>query len=425
MRGFALVLGLLVGVAFLGTACGSAAATQNQQVTITWWTSGNTPAQIKQIDAMFHKAHPNLHAQGQYIAQSDEELPKLIAALKSNTEPPVILDQNPSDLPLLAQSGKLIDLNGKLTAATNQLYPGIKHSLFYRGKQLGMALAGVGDLALFYNKSDFQKAGISSPPATWTQLQADAQKLTDPAAHQFGMYIPFGDAEFISYAWEPVLWGNGGTLLNTQQTKAEFDSPAGVKALTTWVDMVRQAKTAPDQNYATGGNYQGAPAFASNAAAMIIDGQWDVSTFTQAGVDYGIAPFPAGTKGPSTNLGIGVAALFKSSSAKEQAGLTFIKWLASPSTGAYLAAQGGGLPSSAAQLKEPMLKSYIAQNPTYSVFANMEEHGQVRPITPAYNAVSQALWTQINNALNGSVTPSAALKQAAQQANAALKSSGG
>src|SRR5438477_4657853 len=32
-------------------------------------------------------------------------------------------------------------------------------------------------MALYYNKATFQKAGISSPPATWDEFAADAAKI--------------------------------------------------------------------------------------------------------------------------------------------------------------------------------------------------------------------------------------------------------
>jgi hypothetical protein len=82
-----------------------------------------------------------------------------------------------------------------------------------------MALGGVGDYVLFYNKKDFAKAGISSPPATWTQLESDAIKLSDPAKHHYGIYIPFGTDEWISYDWESLLWAAGYAF-------AMFDFPA-------------------------------------------------------------------------------------------------------------------------------------------------------------------------------------------------------
>ena len=399
----------------LGASAGTAAAAA--PVAFTYWTSGYKPAEITAIDNAFHAAYPQYVAHGQYISTSDEYLPKVIAALKTGTQPTVLTDQSPSDLPLIEQSGKLIPLNGKLTAATNSLYPGIKKSLFYRGKQLGMALAGVGDIVLFYNKTDFAKAGITKPPATWTQLAADAKKLSNPATSHYGFYVPMGDAEWISYDWEPVLWGNGGNLLNQSQTKAVFDSPAGVKALSTWVNLVK-SKSAPSTSFAAGGNFDGPTAFSSNAVAMITDGQWLEGELPK-GLNYGVAPYPAGTHGPSTNIGIGVVALLKTTAAQDKAGLAFIKFMSTAKEGAYLADQSGGLPSSQSQLSQPLLKKDEAKK-FFSVFANDERYGQVRPISPQYNAVSQYLWQAINAAISGKQTPAAALHHAAQQADQAL-----
>jgi ABC-type glycerol-3-phosphate transport system substrate-binding protein len=397
----ALAAGSVIG--FGSTGAAGAAGRSSSPVAFTYWTSGWQPKEIATIDSAFAAAYPGYTANGQYISTSDEYLPKVIAALKTNTQPTVLTDQSPSDLPEIEQSGKLIPLNGQLPALTNELYPGIKASLFYRGKQLGMALAGEGDIALFYNKTDFAQAGITSPPATWTELEADAVKLTDPAAKRFGFYVPMGDAEWISFDWEPVLWGDGGNLLNGSETKATFDSPAGIKALTTWVDLVRTDKAAPTTSFAAGGNFDGPTAFSSNAVAMITDGQW-LEGELPSNLKYGIAPYPAGSKGESTSIGIGVV---------------FIKFLASPKEGAYLAYESGGLPSSATQLSQPLLKQ-AESKPYYGIFSNLEKVGGVRPITPDYNAVSEDLWTEINDAITGSVTPAEALATAAKEADQIL-----
>jgi ABC-type glycerol-3-phosphate transport system substrate-binding protein len=77
-----------------------------------------------------------------------------------------------------------------------------------------MATAGEGDLALFWNKKEFATAGITRPPATWTQLTADAKKLTRPGGKRYGIYIPTGDAEYISYDWETLLYADGGAVMN-------------------------------------------------------------------------------------------------------------------------------------------------------------------------------------------------------------------
>ncbi|MEW9553352.1 ABC transporter substrate-binding protein [Nonomuraea sp. NPDC050783] len=424
----AVALGVVLTIGGCGGSSGSGASSPSGPssgagTTFTYWTSGWQPDQIAKVDAAFAKSHPGLHAKGQFIASSDQYLPKVIAALRNGTHPTVLLTQNPSDLPQIAKSGKLVPLDGQVEAETDALYPGIRESLFHQGHQLGLALAGVGDIVLFYNKKAFKAAGIARPPATWTELAEDARKLSDPAKKTYGFYVPLGEAEWITFAWSPLLYAEGGTLLNAEGTATAFNSPAGVKALTTWTDLIKN-KSAPSTSYAQAGSFDGAPAFASGAVAMIANGQWAISTFEKAGIDFGVAPLPKGAAGTSTSIGIGVAALLKTSDAEQKAGLEFLKFLGSPEQGALLAAQNGGLPSSPAQLQQKALKDRIAEDPTYAVFADALRTGKVRPITPAYNAISQSLWTQINAALRGEKTPAEALAQAAREGDAALKSAG-
>lgn len=406
----ALVAGSLGAVA--------APAGASSVVTFTYWTSGWGTSEIAAIDKAFDAANPGYKAVGSFIAKSDEFLPKVTAALKTNTQPTVVIDQQPYDLPFYQESGKLIPLTGKVPA-TNSLYPEIKKSLFYHGQQLGMALSGFGDIALYYNKADFKAAGIKSPPATWAQLQADALKLTDPSAKRWGFYVPLGDAEWISYDWEPVLWGDGGTLLNAAGTKATFDSSAGVKALTTWVNLIKD-KAAPSESFASNGSYDGGNAFESNAVAMVTDGIWVDFATVPKGFSYGVAPFPAGSVGPSTNIGLAVSALFKTTTAEDAGGLAFIKFLSTPEEGAYIASQDYGEPDSPDQVSQPAIKALPAKAPGYNVFTNIVKYGNVRPLTPEWGAISADLYTAINKALTGNVTPAQALSTAAQQADALL-----
>ncbi|HLX47984.1 MAG TPA: ABC transporter substrate-binding protein [Streptosporangiaceae bacterium] len=413
-------------IALAATACSSSAnPPAGKTVTITYWTS-SSQAQINYLDSHFNATHSGIKVSGQYIASADDTTAKEVSAIKTGTEPNVVIGQDPSALPLLAQSGKVVNLSQPLASATAGLYPGIRPALFYKGQQLGMALGGVGDYVLFYNKKDFAKAGLSGPPATWTQLESDAVKLSGPAKHHYGIYIPWGTAEWISYEWEGLLWANGGQFLNPAGTKVAFDSPAGVQALTTWVNLVRKDHAAPTTSFAQAGSYDGAPAFASDAVSMIIDGQWAVSEFNTAKVDYGVAPVPAGTSGHSaTNIGIGVASVFDHGTTANNAAITFVQWLAQPAQGAYLTAESSGLPSAPAQLNETAVKHEAATQPTYQVFANQLKTGHTRPTVPAYTAISLDLATEINDALTGSVTPAQALAKAATEGNQAISSGTG
>jgi ABC-type glycerol-3-phosphate transport system substrate-binding protein len=422
-----LAAGGTLALAIAAAACGNAGSSGSSgpgPVSITYWTTSSTPGETQWIDSHFNAAHKNIQVQGQYLSTSDQSTAKEVAAIKSGTEPNVIIGQDPSALPLLAESGKVVDLTSALKTETASLYPGIKSALFYQGQQLGMALGGVGDYVLFYNKKDFAQAGITSPPATWTQVEADAIKLSDPAKHHYGIYIPFGTNEWISYDWESMLWSNGGQFTNAAGTKTEFDSPAGVAALTLWKNLVQKDHAAPTTSYAQAGSYDGAPAFASDAVSMIVEGQWALSEFK--GVDYGVAELPAGTSGHSAvGIGIDVGSVFDHGSSANTAAETFLQWLSAPAQGAYLDSESSGLPSSPAQLSQPAVKKEEASQPTYQVFASQLNTGLSRPTIPAYTAISTDLATEINAALTGSISPAAALAKAASEGNQAISAGSG
>ena len=107
----------------------------------------------------------------------------------------------------------------------------------------------------------------------------------------------------------------------------------------------------------------------------------------------------------------------------EESGKSIIKFLASPAEGAYLTSQSGGLPSSPAQIGQPVLKQAESAK-WYNVFANNLKYGQLRPLNPQWYTASSYLYTQISNAIAGKVTPAQALSTAAHQVDQALAQNG-
>jgi multiple sugar transport system permease protein len=73
---------------------------------------------------------------------------KEVAALKTNTEPNLVIGQDPSALPLLAESGKIVDPSAALKPETAALYPGIKSGFVAVTMVLGLAIALLLDVRL-------------------------------------------------------------------------------------------------------------------------------------------------------------------------------------------------------------------------------------------------------------------------------------
>ena len=122
--------------------------------------------------------------------------------------------------------------------------PGAREAATFEGKVLGIP-ALIDNLALVYNKTLFDEAGLEYPNADWTwdDLRAAAKALTDPAKKQFGFSYPMDASEDSVWHYEPLLWQNGGSILNEDNTQAAFNSPEGVEALEVLAGMAVDDKS--------------------------------------------------------------------------------------------------------------------------------------------------------------------------------------
>jgi len=120
---------------------------------------------------------------------------------------------------------------------------GMATSFFtYDGKTY--VLPSEGDTAwLWYRKDLFEAAGLT-PPETWDEFYAAAQKLNDPANGVYGAVIGVKPDE----AWWDFmyyLFGQGGELLNPDNTVA-INNEAGIKALTFYANLLKEGLVPPD-----------------------------------------------------------------------------------------------------------------------------------------------------------------------------------
>jgi multiple sugar transport system substrate-binding protein len=393
----------------------------SQPITITVWNSSTGPAlaALNQTVAEFNRTHPDIHVNNIFITQQDQVLNKLSTALSVGQEPTILLGDVPSNGPQELKSGKMVNLTAWAEKTVDKwIYPKQIAGCVYRGEQFCIP-NGAGDYALYYNKTDFAQAGIKSPPKTWAELIADGKKLTDPAKNRYGIYIPFGTTEWTVWTFEGMLWANGGQFLNKNNTAAAFDSPAGVQALQIWWDCLYKDKIAPLTSFSTPQNSDGEQAFASGLVAMLIDGSWDLSTFDQAHVNYGVTYFPA-IKEYATNTGQGSIDVFNTGAAQVKAAETFLQWFLQPSVQVKMEAQIPG-----AMTNEPAVNDnpvFLAHQHKYmNVFFGDLKYAHIRPTLVSYPQISAALGQQIDEVLYNKETPAQALKIAAQQADAILK----
>jgi multiple sugar transport system substrate-binding protein len=328
-------------------------------------------------------------------------VPKLLQDAAARTLPDLMLVDNP-DLQQLASTGGLVSLSANGLTTTG-LYPSIVSAGQYQGQTYGIA-PGVNDLALYYNKDLFTKAGLT-PPTTWAQLSTDAKTLT--SGSRKGIAFSAAATEEGSFQFEPFFWSAGADLKT-------LDSPQAVQALTLWQTLVSGGYASKSVVNWTQSDVEAQ--FQAGNAAMMVNGPWQLPLLNAAkGLNFGVVSIPVPAAGqPSVSpLGGEVWAVGHTNSAEEQKAVAVVKCLLTPSMSSEWSKDAGYIPSnqaSAAALatSDPQLAPFIAEVGTAK--ARTAELGT------RYPKASTALWTAIQQALAGGTSPQAALSQAQGQA---------
>lgn len=195
--------------------------------------------------------------------------------------------------------------------------------------------------ALFWNKEDFEKAGLSEPPATWDELVEDGQKIVEAGGAKYGFALQGTGAEAFA-AWFPYVYWSQGAELTSGDGQLAIDQDACVQGVSVLKRMVEEGVTQP--NVTADDLPEQMALFTSGEAAMTITGPWLVGTLAAEApkLDYGVAPIPAGST--STTLDIQDAFILFKDGGNTDAAAAFAEFLYQPENADSLVEGRGMLP---------------------------------------------------------------------------------
>ncbi|MGI9005226.1 MAG: ABC transporter substrate-binding protein [Streptosporangiaceae bacterium] len=414
-------------VAALGlAACGTGSGGSGSGKSISIWEgyTGAEQTEFTKLVAQYtRKTGVNVNV---LQVNNDNTLQKVLTAVRGGT-PPDITYLYGSWAPNIAKIPQVVNLTkvvSKPSVNWNDFWVGERAVATVNGKVIGVP-ALVDNLAAVYNKTLFAQAGLK-PPApgwTWSQFQADAKALTKPSIKQYGTAYVTPGSEDTVWHWEALLWEAGGQILNASNTKAAFDSPAGLTSLNTLRTMAVTDHSVyldpADQPYAT--------LFNSGKIGMLVTGPWDLSGFPNAKYGVQIMPaFPGSSGGHQTISGPDNWVLFNNGAAQVSAAEKFILWLTGPAQAKAFSLATGDLPIRRSIATPAFDASMNKALPGVATFiSNLGNVRQARPQIPTYPQISQVLGTMIVSVLLGKSEPKAALAAAAGKVNAILAGSGG
>jgi multiple sugar transport system substrate-binding protein len=270
---------------------------------------------------------------------------------------------------------------------------GVAHFTTTDGGQYGLP-RDLNVVPLFYNKTMFDAAGIAYPDETWTwdDLVEYGKQLTidengDGIAEQWGFYTETTDMENF---WSELVWQNGGEIISDDHTQTLLGSDEAVGALQFFQDLIYKEKimATPDLFAETG------DAFEQGLAAMEANGSWLVPTHEAAGIDFGIAPLPAGPAGHATSINP-TWAVVSAATKNPDAAWEFVKWLVGPEAQEQLMQLRAALPVD----KSVLEGSYSEAFPGSDVMAAMLDQAHLKPSFPGYSEWSTVLQNELDTNL--------------------------
>ncbi|MFY9890812.1 MAG: ABC transporter substrate-binding protein [Streptosporangiaceae bacterium] len=414
-------------LAFGLTACGTGNGSSSSGNLQIW--EGYTGAEAKAFAHLlseWNTAHPTEKVTSLYV-DNDDSLPKLLTAVKGGSQPDIAYvygswAPNVAQIPQVVNLTKVVQRPG---VSWDDFWVGERDVATVKGKVIGIP-ALVDNLAVVYNKTLFAQAGLQAPGPgwTWDQFVADARALTIPAKKQFGTAYVTPGSEDTVWHWEALLWEAGGQILNASNTKAAFDSPAGLQSLNTLRTMAITDKSMyldpTDSEYAN--------LFNSGKIGMLVTGPWDLSGFPNVKYGVQIMPsFPGTSGGHQTISGPDNWVIFNNGSQRVAAAEKFLLWMTATPQATYFSLATGDLPiRKSVEDSAGFLTKMDQALPGVDTFVtNLGNVKQARPQIPTYPKVSTILGQMIVSVLLGKSQPAAALASAAQQVNAALASGSG
>ncbi|GAA2742807.1 MULTISPECIES: extracellular solute-binding protein [Kitasatospora] len=362
-------------LALLATACtgtgdggGDDGSAAGKDVTITFWHGWSQDNEVKAINdnvAAFEKLHPNIHVKvvgniaddksEQALRAGGPDAPDVVSSFTTDNVGKFCASNVWTDLgPLLKKDG--IDPAATFPAAMLQYTQ-------FKGDQCSLPLLGDA-YGLYYNRTAFAAAGITAPPKTFSEFEADAAKLTVPDGDSYKQLGFMPNYHGYETAIAHYLGQYGSTYFGADGRSNVATDPTVAAALT-WqkslVDKLGGFDRLEKYRTGFGDEFSAKNPFTTGQVAMALDGEWRTASLAEdkPAFEWATAPFPVPDdqaanygRGYQTGTIVGIA----KGSRKQTAAWELVKYLTTDTDAVVSFANAiHNVPSTLAALSSPKL----------------------------------------------------------------------
>ena len=281
---------------------------------------------------------------------------------------------------------------------------------------------------LYYNADLFREKGIEKPPATYSELESIAARLTDTKVKRFGLTWPLHSwffEQFIANAGELLLIPANGRQ-KADGIEANYTSPAAIGIVELWARMTKQGSFA---NVGRGWD----PAeqnFLAGRAAMLITSTSDIFEVARQApfrVATGFLPKADGAKNGGTVIGGNSLWIMKAKPESERMiAYRFLKFMAGSRAQKRWHTGTGYFPIRQDVIEDLKKEGFYEKNPIAwtaieQLRASPENVATQGALTGVFPEAREHVMGAIEEVLSGSTTAETALKSAKARTDFSLR----
>lgn len=369
---------------------------------LTLWSYYETEMQKKSMDELvdgFNRSQDMYHLTWEYHGPVTEFNKRLAIAITQNQLPDMVIIDNP-DMPSYIEMEKFEDITDEIQdfEGFEEYFPSAMEAVEEDGRYYGLPFC-CNNVALVYNKDILQEEN-ESVPSNWDELARTAKNLTKPGQYGFAMSAISGEQGAFQFA---------SFMLSAGDTIEEAGGDGTLKAFQFIQDMVEQGIMSRDcVNWSQN---DVARTFIAGECAMMENGPWVFPALDKAGINYGVAPFPADEQYTGI-LGGEVIGVLKGKD--KEGSVAFLSYYSQRETMLNANLQANSLPP-----REDVAELFLNVKPEFQVIMSQVKNCISRTSYKGWSKLSELLSTGQYQIITGETTPEELCRQIRKEMKAA------
>jgi multiple sugar transport system substrate-binding protein len=410
---------LLVTLALAVAACGddddddgggdaqqAPADTSKASGNVNWCIGKDTSGAYGTAIDLFKKENPNVNVKLVELPESaDEQRTQLVQRLDAESDECDVLGMDTIWTAEFAAQGWLQDTSDIIEPRQDDFIPSTLETAQYEDKY--WAVPYHTNAGFLYYRTD----QVQQPPDTWEDVYAEAGQ-GNGIVYQGARY------EGLTVYFLELLYSGGGSVLSEDGQEVTVNSPEGQAALEFMAQGVQDG-TAP-KAVTTYMEEESRRAFEAGKATFMRNWPYAYALGKESKIadQFDIATFPSFEGGePASVLG-GINLAISAFAKNPEGAAAFINYATGPEVQKTNFLESASPPTTAAAYDDPEVQKKYA---FASDLKAAVEQGQVRPVSPVYPQITEAIYNNVHDALQGNAEPAAALEKMTSDIEKALE----